>query len=63
MPTIVTVKRRLRDYAKLHKLPVPAGFRVIVPLWGGAARELARTVSHHMRTKHGVGMPVSEAKT
>ena len=63
MPTIVTVKRRLRGYALFHRLPVPPMFRAFVPLWGSGARELARTVSHHMRAKHGVGLPVSAAKT
>lgn len=63
MASIVTVKRRLSSYARLHALPIPKGYRPLVPIWGGGSRELAKTVSSHMRRKHGRGVPVSKVRT
>ena len=42
-PQWITRKKRLRDYANAHGVPIPAGFR-ISPTCGRACRELIRRV-------------------
>ena len=43
----IRVKRDLRRYAQLHRIPVPAGFRVSIPRLGETERELLRRVQTH----------------
>lgn len=45
LPSVVATKRRMKEHAKAHGIPVPDGFNAIVPTWGAGARRLAWRVS------------------